>query len=62
MENIRKYQDVKLMKCNNEQDEKAFLKKVRKPFFKYSRQLRDILVGAYTVLAEKTGTFFFNKN
>src|SRR5437764_5619316 len=31
MENVRKYQDVKLMKMNNERDEKAFLKKVSKP-------------------------------
>src|SRR2546423_12707279 len=29
MENVRKYQDVKLMKMNNEQDEKAFLNKIR---------------------------------
>ena len=27
MENVRKYRDVKLMKMNNERDEKAFLKK-----------------------------------
>ena len=39
MENVRKYQDVKLMKCNNERDEKAFLNKVRKPNFKYGRPL-----------------------
>ena len=32
MENVRKYQDVKLMKMNNERDEKAFLNKVRKSF------------------------------
>ena len=37
MENVRKYQDVKIMKNNNERDEKAFLKKVRKPSFKYAR-------------------------
>src|SRR5277367_1297030 len=39
MENVRKYQDIKLMRMNNERDEKAFLNKVRKPSFKYGRQL-----------------------
>src|SRR6266496_4765917 len=34
MENVRKYQDVKLMKCNNKRNEKAFLKKVNSPRFK----------------------------
>src|SRR5271154_5974341 len=46
MENVRKYQDIKLMRMNNEQDEKAFLNKVHKPSFKYGRQLGDTLVKA----------------
>jgi hypothetical protein len=54
MENVRKYQDVKLMKCNNERDEKAFLNKVRKPSFKYARQLGDTLVGAHMGKASVT--------
>src|SRR5271154_6519042 len=54
LENVRKYQDIKLMKMNNERDEKAFLKKVRKPFFKYGRQLRDTLVGAHMGKANVT--------
>ncbi|RGB25079.1 hypothetical protein C1646_772227 [Rhizophagus diaphanus] len=37
MENVRKYQDVKLMKMTTDQDEKKFLKKIRKPSFKYAR-------------------------
>ena len=37
MENVRKYQDVKLMKMNNERDEKVFINKIRKPSFKYGR-------------------------
>lgn len=45
MENVRKYQDVKLMKMINEDDEKKFLKKVRKPSFKYARKLGSTLVG-----------------
>ena len=48
MENVRKYQDVKLMAMNNEQDEKKFIKQIRKPSFKYARQLGNTLVGAYT--------------
>src|SRR5205809_2709809 len=47
MENVRKYQDVKLMKCNNERDEKTFLKKVHSPRFKYGRPIGDTLVGAH---------------
>src|SRR5438045_5884229 len=47
MENVRKYQDVKIMKSNNERDEKAFQKKIRSPRFKYGRQLGDTLVGAH---------------
>src|SRR5271170_175678 len=47
IENVRKYQDVKLMAMNNNQDEKKFLKKVRKPSFKYGRPLGDTLVGAH---------------
>src|SRR5271154_832534 len=54
MENVHKYQDVKLMKMNNERDEKAFLKKVRKPSFKYGRQLGDTLVGAHMGKASVT--------
>src|SRR5271170_1261758 len=54
MENVRKYQDVKLMKMNNKRDEKAFLNKVRKPSFKYGRQLGDILVGAHMGKASVT--------
>ena len=54
MENVRKYQDVKLMKCNNERDEKSFLNKVRKPSFKYARQLGDTLVGAHMGKASVT--------
>src|SRR5439155_5239752 len=47
MENVRKYQDVKLMAMTNENDEKKFLKKVRSPRFKYGRPLGDTLVGAH---------------
>ena len=47
MENVRKYQDVKLMAMNNEKDEKKFLNKVCEPTFKYRRQLKDTLVGAH---------------
>src|SRR5277367_3303460 len=54
MENVRKYQDVKLMRMNDERDEKAFLNKVRKPSFKYGRQLGDTLVGAHMGKASVT--------
>ncbi|GBB85763.1 hypothetical protein RclHR1_01220059 [Rhizophagus clarus] len=54
MENVRKYQDVKLIKCNNERDEKAFLNKVRKPSFKYARQFGDTLIGAHMGKASVT--------
>src|SRR5437764_4677669 len=54
MENVRKYQDVKLMKMNNEWDEKAFLKKVSKPSFKYGRPMGDSLVGAHMGKASVT--------
>src|SRR6185312_2189012 len=47
MENVRKYQDVKLIAMNNEQDEKKFIKQICKPSFKYARQLGNILVGAH---------------
>src|SRR5437763_6235926 len=47
MENVRKYQDVKLMKMNNERDEKAFLNKINKQSLKYGRQLGDTLVGVH---------------
>jgi hypothetical protein len=42
------------MKMNNERDEKAFLNKVRKPSFKYGRQLGDTLVGAHMGKASVT--------
>ncbi|GBC08751.1 hypothetical protein RclHR1_08350021 [Rhizophagus clarus] len=54
MENVRKYQDVKIMKNNNERDEKAFLKKVRKPSFKYARQLENTLIEAHMGKASVT--------
>ena len=54
MENVRKYQDVKIMKNNNERDEKAFLKKVRNPSFKYARQLGPTLIGAHMGKASVT--------
>ncbi|GBC01093.1 hypothetical protein RclHR1_40650001, partial [Rhizophagus clarus] len=47
MENVRKYQDIKIMACNNESDEKKFLKKIRSPNFKYDRLLGDTLVDAH---------------
>ena len=54
MENVRKYQDVKLMKMNNERDEKAFLNKINKPSFMYGRPLGDTLVGAHMGKASVT--------
>ena len=54
MENVRKYQDVKLMRMTSEDDEKKFLNKVRKPSFKYARQLGDTLVGAHMGKASVT--------
>ena len=54
MENVRKYQDVKLMKMNNKRDEKAFFKKVSKPSFKYGRPMGDSLVGAHMGKASVT--------
>ncbi|CAG8772175.1 8011_t:CDS:1, partial [Ambispora leptoticha] len=47
IENVCKYQDVKLMAMNNEQDEKKFIKQVRKPSFKYARLLGNTLVEAH---------------
>ncbi|CAG8817735.1 19171_t:CDS:2, partial [Cetraspora pellucida] len=47
MENVHKYQDVKLMAMNNEQDEKKFIKQICKLSFKYARQLGNTLVGAH---------------
>ena len=47
IENVRKYQDVKLIAMNNEQDEKKFINQICKPSFKYARQLGNTLVGAY---------------
>jgi hypothetical protein len=54
MENVRKYQDVKLMAMNNEQDEKKFINKIRKPSFKYARQLGPSLIGAHMGKASVT--------
>uniref|UniRef100_U9SPY4 DNA-directed DNA polymerase n=1 Tax=Rhizophagus irregularis (strain DAOM 181602 / DAOM 197198 / MUCL 43194) TaxID=747089 RepID=U9SPY4_RHIID len=54
MENVRKYQDVKIMKKNNERDKKAFLKKVCKPSFKYARQLGNTFIGAHMEKASVT--------
>ena len=42
------------MKMTNEQDEKVFLKKVRKPSFKYARQLGPSLIGAHMGKASVT--------
>src|SRR6185437_2273514 len=47
MENVRKYQDVKLMAMNNDQDKKKFIKQICKPSFKYARQLGNTLVGSH---------------
>ena len=47
MENVRKYQDVKLMAMNNDRDEKMFMKKVHNSQFKYARLLGDTLVEAH---------------
>ena len=47
MENVRKYQDVKIMALNNDKDEKKFRKKIRKPSFKYARQFSENLIGAH---------------
>ena len=54
MENVRKYQDVKLMANISEKDEKAFLRKIRKPSFKYARPLGNTLVGAHMGKASVT--------
>ncbi|CAG8825522.1 6099_t:CDS:2, partial [Cetraspora pellucida] len=54
IENVRKYQDVKLMAMNNEQDEKKFINQIRKPSFKYARQLGNTLVGAHMGKASVT--------
>src|SRR5277367_1477371 len=47
MENVRKYQDVKIMAINNDNDEKKFRNKVSKPSFKYTRQLSNTLIGTH---------------
>src|SRR5277367_6250709 len=47
MKNVRKYQDVKIMAMNNNDDKKKFRNKVFKPSFKYVRQLSNTLIGAY---------------
>ena len=47
MENVRNYQDVKLIPIRNKNDEKKFRKKVNKPSFKYARQLSGDLVGVH---------------
>src|SRR5688572_20163105 len=54
MENVCKYQDVKIMKNNNEQDEKAFLNKVCKPSFKYARPFGPTLIGVHMEKASVT--------
>src|SRR5213082_2509565 len=54
IENVRKYQDVKIMKNNNERDKKAFLKKVRKHNFKYGRPIGPTLIGAHMGKASVT--------
>jgi hypothetical protein len=54
MENVRKYQDVKIMRMINDRNEKTFLKKVRKPSFKYARQLGPTLIGAHMGKASVT--------
>lgn len=54
MENVRKYQDVKIMKMINEKNEKKFLKKIRKPSFKYARQLEGTLIGTHMGKASVT--------
>ena len=55
MENVHKYQDVKIMRMNNNnRDEKAFLNKVRKPSFKYARSLGPRLIGAHMGKASVT--------
>ena len=47
MENVKKYQDVKIMSVQSDSDEKKFRKKIRKPSFQYARQFSDSLVGAH---------------
>ena len=47
MENVRKYQDVKIMAMNGDTNEKKFLNKIRKPLFKYARQLSNTLIDAH---------------
>ena len=54
MKNVCKYQNIKLIKMNNEWNEKAFLKKVCKPSFKYSRTIRPSLIDAYVKKASVT--------
>ncbi|CAG8810663.1 12662_t:CDS:2, partial [Cetraspora pellucida] len=50
MENVCKYQDVKLITMNNKQDKKKFINQICKPFFKYARQLGGTL---YNYVKEK---------
>src|SRR5271170_923259 len=47
MENVRKYQDVKIMAMNNDNNKIKFQNKVSKPSFKYARQLSNTLIGAH---------------
>ncbi|GES86036.1 uncharacterized protein LOC110455379 [Rhizophagus clarus] len=47
IENLHKYQDIKLTRNINTQNKRAFLNKVCSPRFKYSRQLEDTLIEAY---------------
>ncbi|CAH1767592.1 11897_t:CDS:1, partial [Entrophospora sp. SA101] len=54
MENVRNYQDVKLMPMRDKKDEKKYRKKVNKPSFKYARQLSEDLVGVHLGKQEVT--------
>jgi len=54
MENVRNYQDVKLMPIRNKNDEKKYRKKVNKPSFKYARYLSRDLVGVHLGKQEVT--------
>src|SRR5271169_871158 len=47
MENVHKYQDIKIMAINGDSDKKKFQKKVSKPSFKYVRQLSNTLIDAH---------------
>ncbi len=49
MENVQKYQDVKM---NNEWDEKAFLKKVCKPSFNKDETSGNVITESYHIQAK----------